>query len=63
MQPSLRCRRGELLSALAVLLRRIFPDGVCDWSRRGVNHVPLRVGLSFGPAPTHRHGHDDENDD
>src|SRR5215813_5992372 len=44
-------------------LRRIFPDGVCDWSRRGVNHVPLVVGLSFGPAPTHRHGHDGEHDD
>ena len=44
-------------------LQGIFPDGVCDWSRRGVNHVPLHVGLSFGPAPTHRHGHDDEHDD
>jgi len=28
-----------------------------------VNHVPLRVGLSFGPAPTQGHEHDDENDD
>jgi hypothetical protein len=48
-------------------LQSIFPNGVCDWSRRGVNHVPLVVGLSFGPAPSHRGGehegdHEDERD-
>jgi hypothetical protein len=40
-------------------LRSIFPDGVCDWGRRGVNHVPLLVGKSFGPAPTN---HDEYQD-
>jgi hypothetical protein len=32
-------------------LQAIFPDGVCDWSKRGVNHVGVVVGTSFGPAP------------
>ena len=40
-------------------LHNIFPDGVCDWGRRGVNHVPLFVGQSFGPAPTN---HDEYQD-
>jgi hypothetical protein len=44
-------------------LRSIFPGGVCDWSRRGVNHVPVQVGISFGPAPSHRHqGGDDSGE-
>jgi uncharacterized tannase-like protein DUF6351 len=46
-------------------LRGIFPNGVCDWSRRGVNQVPVAVGISFGPAPSHRHegeGEDDSGD-
>src|SRR5262249_31997481 len=30
-------------------LRAVFPDGGCDWSKPGVNHVG--VGTSFGPAP------------
>lgn len=40
-------------------LQDIFPNGVCDWSGRGVNHVPLQVGRSFGPAPTN---HDEYQD-
>ena len=33
-------------------LKRIFADGVCDWSKPGVNQVPLAgTWLSFGPAP------------
>jgi hypothetical protein len=32
-------------------LQAIFPEGVCDWSKRGVNHVGVVVGTSFGPAP------------
>ena len=32
-------------------LRRIFPDGVCDWSRPGANQVPVVPWASFGPAP------------
>ena len=40
-------------------LHNIFPDGVCDWRRRGVNHVPLLVGKSFGPAPTNHDEYED----
>ncbi|MHC4800367.1 MAG: DUF6351 family protein, partial [Planctomycetota bacterium] len=33
-------------------LHTIFPDGVCDWSKPGVEQLPLgRTFLSFGPAP------------
>src|SRR6266851_5694263 len=42
-------------------LRGIFPNGVCDWSRRGVNQVPVAVGISFGPAPSHRHEGEDDS--
>jgi Tannase-like family of unknown function (DUF6351) len=35
-------------------LRRIFPAGVCDWSKPGVNQVPVLPWLSFGPAPDSR---------
>lgn len=32
-------------------LRNIFPDGVCDWSKPGVEQVPLgETFISFGPA-------------
>src|SRR5262249_47512681 len=44
-------------------LHSIFPTGVCDWSRRGVNQVPVQVGISFGPAPSHRGEGEDESDD
>ena len=40
-------------------LGRVFPSGVCDWSRRGVSHVPLIVGKSFGPAPTNHDEYED----
>ncbi len=33
-------------------LRSIFPQGVCDWSKLGVNFTPVAVGISFGPAPS-----------
>jgi len=32
-------------------LRGIFPSGVCDWSKRGVNQVRVVPWTSFGPAP------------
>jgi hypothetical protein len=36
-------------------LRRIFPDGVCDWEQPGVGQRPLRgLWLSFGPSPVNR---------
>ncbi|MFW6200019.1 MAG: DUF6351 family protein, partial [Gemmatimonadota bacterium] len=31
-------------------LERIFPDGVCDWSRPGVHAAPVVPNGSFGPA-------------
>ena len=41
-------------------LRQIFPDGVCDWERPGVEQRPLRgLWLSFGPSPVN---HIDEAD-
>jgi len=35
-------------------LRRLFPDGVCDWSKPGVGQVPVVPWASFGPAPENR---------
>ena len=32
-------------------LRTIFPGGVCDWSKPGVNQTPVVPWASFGPAP------------
>ena len=32
-------------------LRTIFPSGVCDWSKRGVNQVRVVPWSSFGPSP------------
>ena len=32
-------------------LNSIFPSGVCDWSKRGINEVSLVPWASFGPAP------------
>jgi hypothetical protein len=35
-------------------LRSIFPTGVCDWSKPGVNQVPIVPLASVGPAPQNR---------
>ena len=36
-------------------LTRIFPDGVCDYSKPGIEQRPLRgTWLSFGPSPVNR---------
>lgn len=32
-------------------LNAIFPDGVCDWSKPGVEQVPSVPWASFGPSP------------
>jgi hypothetical protein len=32
-------------------LKRAFSAGVCDWSRPGVNQVPVVTWASFGPSP------------
>jgi uncharacterized tannase-like protein DUF6351 len=40
-------------------LRRIFSEGVCDYSKPGVEQRPLRgTWLSFGPSPVNRVGID-----
>jgi hypothetical protein len=40
-----------LTPAEAARLRRTFPAGVCDWSKRGVGQTPVVPWASFGPAP------------
>lgn len=35
-------------------LTAIFPEGVCDWSRPGVNQVPVVTWASVGPSPKNR---------
>jgi hypothetical protein len=32
-------------------LEAIFPEGVCDWSKRGVNQVKAVPWASYGPSP------------
>ena len=32
-------------------LKAVFPGGVCDWSKPGVNQVPVVTWASFGPSP------------
>jgi hypothetical protein len=32
-------------------LNAIFPGGVCDWSKPGVNQTPVVAWASFGPSP------------
>ena len=32
-------------------LKAIFPDGVCDWTKKGVGHTGVVPWASFGPAP------------
>ena len=33
-------------------LKRVFPGGVCDWSRQGVDFHGVVTGKSLGPAPS-----------
>ena len=53
-------------------LQSIFPNGVCDYSRRGVGYRRVVTWPSFGPSQDnlvfdvtdgHRHGHDDDAGD
>jgi len=32
-------------------LKALFAGGVCDWSKPGVNQVPVVTWASFGPSP------------
>ena len=60
-----------LTPAQLARLHAAFPNGVCDWSRRGVNQTGVRTWASFGPSPNNlifdvtnpdRPDHDDEDD-
>src|SRR5215467_6303465 len=53
-------------------LGTIFPDGVCDWSKKGVKQVNQVTWASYGPSPVNQlfdvtdprhHDHDDHNHD
>jgi Tannase-like family of unknown function (DUF6351) len=54
-------------------LGTIFPDGVCDWTKRGVKQVKLVPWASYGPSPVNqvfdvlngnrRHDRDDDDRD
>ena len=38
-------------------VRRMFPSGVCDYTKPGVEQRPLRgTWLSFGPSPVNNRG-------
>jgi hypothetical protein len=50
-------------------LAAIFPTGVCDWSKKGVNQVKAKTWASYGPSPVNQvfdlldrrhHHHDDD---
>jgi hypothetical protein len=43
--------RAPFSPAERTRLAAIFPGGVCDWSKPGVNQVPVVPWASFGPAP------------
>ena len=62
--------QGVVHLAAARRLSQIFPKGVCDWSKRGVQQVKVVPFASFGPSPenllfdiTDRRRHDDDDDD
>lgn len=36
-------------------LAQIFPEGVCDWSKPGVEQQPNQTWLSYGPSPVNQY--------
>jgi Tannase-like family of unknown function (DUF6351) len=40
-----------LSAAEVARLKSIFPNGVCDWTKPGVNAGPVVPWASFGPSP------------
>jgi hypothetical protein len=57
-------------SAQRAKLAAVFPSGVCDWSKKGVNQVKARTWASFGPSEVNqvfdildRRGRHDDDDD
>ncbi len=45
----------EFSDAQNARLQSIFPEGVCDWSKPGVQQQPNQTWLSFGPSPVNRY--------
>jgi hypothetical protein len=43
----------KFITAEMTRLRTIFPAGVCDWSKPGINKVGVVTWASFGPSPDH----------
>jgi hypothetical protein len=43
--------KAHLSEADRARLAKIFPGGVCDWSKPGVNQTPVVAWASFGPSP------------
>ncbi len=43
-------------------LAAIFPEGVCDWSKPGVEQQENKTWLSFGPSPVNRYEADGAED-
>jgi hypothetical protein len=43
--------KAALTPAEMTRLKNLFPGGVCDWSKPGVNQVPVVTWASFGPSP------------
>jgi len=51
-------------------LGRVVPNGVCNWSKKGVKRVKAKTRASYGPSPVNqmfdvlgrdrRHGDDDD---
>lgn len=44
----------EFTEAELARLQTIFPEGVCDWSKPGVQQQTNQTWLSFGPSPVNR---------
>ena len=42
---------ASMTAAELARLKQIFPTGVCDWTKPGVNQVPVTTWASFGPSP------------
>jgi hypothetical protein len=45
---------APLTPAELARLRRVFPTGVCDWSKPGIGQTAVVAWASFGPAPENR---------
>ena len=66
-----RAYRAAFTDAEFARLKRIFPNGVCDWHKPGVEQTEVVPWASFGPSPDNLvfdvtgrvKGHDNDDDD